>query len=312
MLFDNSAYFLRKLCYMSVSFFMIVTLTFFLMKCLPGDPFSDEQALPKEIYDSLLKHYGLDRPWYIQYKEYLLSISSGNLGPSFKHKDLTVNEIIRNGFPVSALLGLEATCLALGVGISLGALAALKANRWIDHLILLMTSTGVSVPSFILAAFLQYLLAVKWQIFPLARWGSFSHTILPATALAALPTAFIARLTRTTLIEIWQSDYIKAAKAKGLSIWQVLIFHGLRNSLLPVISYLGQLVANILVGSFVIEKIFSIPGLGQWFVNSVNNRDYTVLMGLTIFYSLILMITMLVMDIAYVYIDPRIKLQKGS
>lgn len=310
MSFKEISYFLRKVCYMAGSLFIIITLTFFLMKMLPGDPFSDEQALPKEIYDSLLKHYGLDRPWYVQYKDYLLSISSGNLGPSFKYKDLTVNEIIRKGFPVSALLGLEAALLALVVGVGLGALAAIKEHKWLDHCVLFITSAGVSVPSFILAAFLQYLFAVKLQILPLARWGSFTHTILPAIALAALPTAFIARLTRTAMLEVWQSDYIKAAKAKGLSLSYILFFHVLPNSILPVITYLGQLFANILVGSFVIEKIFSIPGLGQWFVNSVSNRDYTVMMGLTIFYSFILIVIMFLVDIAYEFIDPRIKLQR--
>lgn len=296
---------------MLMSLFVIVTLTFFLMKSLPGDPFQEEQSLPKEIYESLQRHYGLDKPWYIQYGSYINSILHGDFGPSFKYKDRNVTEIITENFPVSAMLGLEAFCLALSAGVLIGTLAALKENRWQDYTVMLFTTLGISVPSFILATLLQYVFALKFHLLPLARWESFQSTILPAIALATLPTAFIARLIRSSMIDVLQCEYIKTAKAKGLSTTVIIMRHALRNAFLPVLTYLGQLIANILVGSFVIEKIFSIPGLGQWFVNSVGNRDYTVIMGLTIFYSMILLSMMLILDIAYNFLDPRIKTYKG-
>lgn len=300
-------YLANKLFSLLCAWAAIATLTFFIMKMIPGDPFGEEQALPSEMAEALRQHYGFHNPWYIQYRDYLLSILHGNFGLSFKYKDQTVNAIIQEGFPISALLGLESLCLALVAGIGLGTLAALKERQWQDMLILLGTMIGISVPSFILATVLQYTLALKLELFPLARWGSLSQSILPALALAALPTAFIARLTRANMIEVLQTDYIKTAKAKGLSTPSLILHHALRNSLLPVMTYLGQLVANILVGSFVVEKIFSIPGLGQWFVNSVSNRDYTVIMGLTLFYSLILLSTTFLVDILYGYLDPRIQ-----
>ncbi|MBA3723136.1 MAG: ABC transporter permease [Parachlamydiaceae bacterium] len=303
-------YLFRKLFFLLGSFFLIITLTFFLMKILPGDPFDDEQQLPVEIQTALRNHYGLDKPLYVQYANYLQSILKWDFGPSFKYKDRSVNEIINEGFSVSALLGLEAICLAICAGVLLGMFAALKENQWQDDIAMILATLCVSVPSFILATLLQYVIAIKWGLLPLARWGTFSHTVLPAIALAALPMAFIARLIRANLIEILQCDYIKMAKAKGLSNKTILLKHALRNAFLPVLTYLGQLVANVLVGSFVIEKIFSIPGLGQWFVNSVSNRDYTVIMGLTIFYSALLLSTTFLVDLAYGYLDPRIQIQK--
>lgn len=300
-------YFLRKLGSISVSLFIVVTLTFFLMKLIPGDPFSDEQSLPKATHDALLQHYKLDQPIFIQYLYYLKSLLSGNFGPSFKYPDRNVNMIIEKNFPISAMLGLEALTIAVFAGLSLGVLAALKKNQWQDLCVLGGTTLAISIPSFILAAFLQYGLAFKLELLPLARWGSFSHTILPALSLAALPTAFIARLVRSNLLEVLQCDFIKTARAKGLAPWRILTFHGLRNAILPLLSYMGQVTGNILVGSFVIEKIFSIPGLGQWFVNSVSDRDYTVIMGLTIFYSVILFTIVFFVDILYSVLDPRIR-----
>lgn len=281
------------------------------MKLLPGDPFQEEQSLPKEIYESLKTHYGLDKPWTTQYATYIKSVLQGDLGPSYKYKDRTVNSLIVENFPVSALLGLEALFIALTLGILFGSIGALKENQWQDYTILLLTTLGISIPSFILASLLQYFLAIKIHLFPLARWESFSHTILPAISLAALPTAFITKLMRSGMIDVLKSDYIKAAKAKGLPMLKILYRHTLRNAFLPVLTYLGQLTANILVGSFVIEKIFSVPGLGQWFVNSVINRDYTVIMGLTIFYSAILLLLIFFVDIAYKKLDPRIQIYQS-
>ena len=305
-------YLLKRFASNLLALWVVVTVTFFLMKAIPGDPFTQEKALPKEILDSLYKHYKLDEPLYSQYGSYLKSILTWDLGPSFKYKARTVNEIIRSGFPISALLGLEAMVISICCGITLGSIAALKQNQWQDYLSMVVAVIGISVPSFILAAFLQYFLSIKLDLFPVARWGTFSQTVLPAISLAALPTAFIARLTRANMLEVLSMDYIKTARSKGLSNTTVIAKHALRNSLLPVISYLGMLTANILTGSFIIEKIFGIPGLGQWFINSITNRDYTVIMGITVFYSLLLLSAIFVVDLIYGWIDPRIKLGREA
>lgn len=305
-------YLIKRFFTILLTLWVIATVTFFLMKAIPGDPFTQEKALPKEILDSLYEHYKLNDPWYLQYGNYLKSIITWDLGPSFKYKSRTVNDIIRSGFPVSAILGLEAIFIALSFGIFLGAIAAFRQNRWQDYSAMFFAVIGISVPSFILAAFLQYVLSIKLDLFPVARWGTFQQSILPAFSLAALPTAFIARLTRSTMIEILTTDYIKTARAKGLSELRVMIKHVLRNAFLPIITYLGMLTANILTGSFIIEKIFGIPGLGQWFINSITNRDYTVIMGITVFYSMLLLGSIFLVDLAYCWIDPRIKLERAA
>lgn len=300
-------YMLRKLCLGVIALFCVASLTFALMKTLPGDPFQDEKALPKEIHNALRKHYGLDAPLHEQYFNYIYSIATWNFGPSLKYKGRTVNDVIKEGFPVSLALGLEALFLSVGGGLFLGGISTLYRKHWLDKSALVLMTIGISLPNFALAALLQYFLAMKLPLFPVARWGTLSHTILPAVCLAALPLAYIARLVRTKMEEILQEDYIKTAKAKGLSDAAVLWRHVFRNSMLPVVSYMGQLSANILVGSFVIEKIFAIPGLGQWFVKSVMNRDYSLIMGLTIFYSALLLLTVTLFDIALLWIDPRLR-----
>lgn len=305
-----TAYLCKRFFSNLLALFVIITVTFFLMKALPGDPFTQEKALPKEILESLYRHYGLDDPLGKQYVRYLMSIVKWDLEPSFKYKTRTVNEIIKSGFPISAILGLEALFIAMLGGIILGSIAALKQNKWQDYGAMLMAVIGISVPSFILAAFLQYCFAIKLNVFPVARWGTFQQSVLPALSLAALPTAFIARLTRANMVEVLAKDYIKTARAKGATESAVIFKHALRNALLPVISYLGMLTANIMTGSFVIEKVFGIPGLGQWFINSITNRDYTVIMGITVFYSFILLSAIFLVDILYGWVDPSIKLIK--
>lgn len=302
-------YITKKCILFVLSLFIVTTATFFLMHAIPGDPFTQDKAIPEEILKAMYQHYGLDRPLFFQYLSYLKGLAIGDLGPSFKYQGRTVNEIIAQGFPVSLTLGLEALFISIGAGITIGAIAAWKYQRWQDHLMMLVAILGLSIPNFIFATFLQYLLAMKLDLFPIARWGSFSHTILPVISLAVLPTACIARLTRSNMIEVFQYDYIQTAKAKGLNSATIITRHVLRNALLPVITFLGPLTASILTGSFAIEKIFGIPGLGQWFVLSISNRDYTVIMGTTIFYSAILMFCVFVVDLLYCVIDPRIKLQ---
>lgn len=298
---------LKKSLILLASLFIVATITFFCMHAIPGDPFTDEEAIPQEILDALYHHYHLDEPLLVQYGEYLKKILVFDFGPSLKYQGRSASSIIKEGFPVSLVLGLEALCLSVFFGVLLGSISALKKGRLPDHVSRFISLIGISVPSFILATILQYVLSMKFDLFPVARWGTFSHTVLPALSLAALPTAFIARLTRSSLIEVLQQDYIVTARAKGLSTFQIMMSHALRNAILPVVTYLGPLASSILTGSFVIEKLFGIPGLGQWFVMSVMNRDYSLIMAITLFYSAFLMTAVYIVDILYYLIDPRMR-----
>jgi len=300
-------YLIKKAGILLASLFIISTLTFFLMHAIPGDPFVQDKAIPEEILKALHKHYGLDQPLYVQYAKYLKGLITWELGPSFKYQGRTVNQIISEGFPVSLVLGVEALFLAVCGGITLGAIASMKHQRWQDQMTMVIAVLGISVPSFIMASFMQYVLAMKLDLLPVARWGSFSQTIMPAISLAALPMAFIARLTRSNMVEVLQQDYIQTAKAKGLNSITILFKHVMRNALLPVVTYLGPLTAAVITGSFAIEKIFGIPGIGQWFVMSITNRDYTVIMGTTIFFSVLLLLCIFIVDLLYCLVDPRIK-----
>ena len=301
---------LKKFILFVFSLFLVITGTFFLMHAIPGDPFQEEQGVPQEIIESLHRYYSLEKPLFIQYLTYVKNLAQGDFGPSLKYQGRSGGDIIGEGFPISMALGLEAIFIAISVGMLCGTVAALRRGKYQDQVMMILAVLGISIPSFILATFLQYFLAIKLDIFPVARWGSFSHTVLPAIALAALPTAFIARLTRSNMVEVLQQDYILTAKAKGLSSLQIVFKHVLRNTLLPVVSYLGPLTASVLTGSFVVERIFGIPGLGQWFVISVTNRDYTLIMALTIFYSAFLMLCVYMVDVLYSLIDPRIRWKK--
>lgn len=300
----------KKALILLSSLFIVTTLTFFLMHAIPGDPFVQERAIPEEILKALQKHYGLDQPLIVQYGKYLNGVLHFDFGPSFKYQGRTVNEIIADGFPVSFYLGLEALLLSVFGGVTLGAIASVNHQRWQDHLMMVIGVIGISVPSFLLATFLQYLLAMKLDLLPVARWGTFSQTIMPALSLSALPMAFIARLTRANMVEVMQQDYILTARSKGLNSFQIVVRHVMRNALLPVLTYLGPLSAAVFTGSFAIEKIFGIPGLGQWFVMSITNRDYTVIMGTTIFYSAILMLCVFFVDLLCALLDPRIDLKR--
>lgn len=298
----------KRLLYMLGSLWAIITATFFLMRLAPGNPFTSEKKLPPEIEANLNAFYGLDQPWYAQYWDYLVRLARWDFGPSFKYKSQTVNDLINEGFPVSLTLGVEAILIAVAIGVILGVIAALNHNKWPDYTSMVVAVFGISMPSFILATLLQYVLAIKFQIFPVALWESPMHTVLPALALAASPMAYIARLTRSSMLEVMANDYIKTAKSKGLSKGVITVKHAIRNAMLPVVSYMGPLSAGIITGSFVIEKIFGIPGLGSHFVTSITNRDYTVIIGITAFYSILLLVCIFLVDIAYGLIDPRIKL----
>ena len=300
-------YLLKRLGYIIVSLFFIITITFFLMQAAPGGPFASERALPPALEEQMNEAYGLNEPIHVQYFNYLVNAFQFDFGPSFKYVGQEVTEIIARSFPYSLVLGVEAILIALSIGVLLGVFAAIKHNKFGDYTAMVIAVMGISVPSFIMATILQYVFAIQMDALPVARFESFAHTILPAVALATTPLAFIARLMRSSMLDVLNSDYIKTAKSKGLSERVVTYRHALRNAILPVVSYLGPLVVSILTGSFIIEKIFGIPGLGSEFVVSVTNRDYTVIMGTTVFFSVLLLVSILLVDLLYGLVDPRIK-----
>ncbi|CAI9395789.1 ABC transporter permease [Niallia sp. Sow4_A1] len=304
------SYYIKRFVSMLVTLWVIITITFFLMHFTPGSPFNDERTTNEAIQKNLEEQYHLDKPLIVQYGMYLKQIATFDFGISIKKSSQTVNEMIGRGFPVSFELGMVALVVAVISGITLGVIASLKHNGVIDYIAMTIAVIGISIPNFVLATMLIQQFAVNWKILPTATWSSWKHMILPTIALATSPTAIIARLTRTSMLEVLTQDYIKTAKAKGLSPFKIIVKHALRNALLPVVTLLGALAASILTGTFVIEKIFAIPGMGKYFVDSINNRDYPVIMGTTIFYSTILIIMLFLVDLAYGILDPRIKLQK--
>ncbi len=300
-------YLLKRIAYIFLSLFFIVTITFALMQLAPGGPFTSERKTSPAIEAQMKEAYGLDDPIHEQYFKYLINAVKLDFGPSFKYEGQEVTDIIKRSFPYSLILGLESIFIALGFGVLFGAIAAIRHNKMGDYTVMVIAILGISVPSFIMATILQYIFAMYLQVLPIARFESFAHTILPAFALATAPLAFIARLMRSSMLEVLNADYIKTAKSKGLTQRVVIYKHALRNAILPVVSYLGPLVAGILTGSFIIEKIFAIPGLGSEFVVSITNRDYTVIMGTTVFYSALLLVSILLVDLIYGLIDPRIE-----
>ncbi|MCF3943779.1 ABC transporter permease [Oceanobacillus alkalisoli] len=303
-------YILKKLLMMLFTLWIIITLTFVLMLSVPGSPFNSESSSNEIVQQNLEKHYNLDQPIAVQYVLYLKSIITLEFGPSIKQPNQTVNDLLGRGFPISAELGLVTIIVALISGIAIGILAALRHNRIIDYIAMGIAVLGISIPNFILATLLIQQLAVNWSIFPVATWQGPLYMVLPVLALATGPMAIIARLTRSTMLEVLTQDYIKMAKAKGLAPWKIIVKHALRNALMPVITIMGTLLVGIMTGSFVIEQIFAIPGMGKYFVESINHRDFPVIMGTTVFYSSFLIIMLFLVDIAYGIIDPRIKVNK--
>ncbi|AHM64659.1 ABC transporter permease [Paenibacillus polymyxa] len=307
-------YILKRLFTMLITLWIIVTLTFIIMHIIPGDPFSnDSKTIPEAVLQNMRARYNLDKPLAVQYVLYLKNLLVLDMGPSIQSKTTDVNMLIARGFPPSALLGIQSIVVAIIAGIALGTLAALHHNRPLDYISMFIAIVGISIPSFILAPLLIKYVAVKWHLLPVASWGTWQHTVLPSLALAVSPLAVIARFMRTSMLEVMHEEYIRTAKAKGLSSWAVVIRHGLRNALIPVLSFIGPLFASVITGTFVVEKIFAIPGIGKYFVDSIFNRDYPVIMGTTIFYSAILVVTLFLIDISYRLVDPRIKLvSKGD
>lgn len=290
-----------------VALWVIVTITFLLMHAVPGGPFAREKKLPAIVIENLERRYHLDWPIWKQYSAYLWNVCRWDFGPSFKYTARTVNDIMSDGFPVSATLGAIAVGFSLLVGIPVGIISAVRQYKWQDNVTRFVATLGIALPNYVIAAGLIYFVGVKAGWLPVARWGTWDRAIMPALALAGFPAAFITRLVRSSLLEVLQQDYIRTARAKGLPDNVVMYRHALKNALIPVVTYLGPLIAGIFTGVFVIERMFAIPGLGDAFVTSISNRDYTLIMGVTVFFSALLLIMNFLVDVAYVVIDPRIK-----
>ena len=302
-------YIFRRIISSLLTLFIVITLTFFMMRAIPGGPFTDERAIPSFVLEKMMSRYNLNDNLFVQYRRYLLNVLCLDLGPSYRYEGMTVNELIAGSFPVSFMVGGIALILSLVVGIPAGIISALKRGQWQDRLAMILATLGVTVPSFVIAAALVYLFAWRWGIVTVGFWEGISTAVLPALTLAGYPAAFISRLVRSGMLEILQQDYIRTAYAKGLSERAVIYIHALKNAIIPVITYLGPLTAGILTGSFVVEQVFGVPGLGSFFVTSITNRDYTTIMGVTIFYSALLVLFNLIADLCLVLIDPRIKLR---
>lgn len=302
-------YILKRIGISLITIWVVITLTFFLLRLLPGGPFLGERSIPAAIMKNLEGKYGLDKPLFEQYVIYLKDLVQGDMGPSMKYTGRDVAEIINYSFPSSAKLGAVTITLSLVLGVFLGIIAALNHNKWPDSVCMVLATLGVTIPNFVLASVLMYIFGIKYQILPITGLNNWKNYILPVLALSGYSIAFISRLARSKLLEVMKSDYIRTARAKGVNEKSIIIKHALRNTLIPIVTYLGPLIASILTGSFVVEKIFAIPGLGREFVTTITNRDYTVIMGVTVFYSVLLITCNLIVDILYVVIDPRIKLE---
>ncbi|EGS30254.1 oligopeptide transport system permease protein OppB [Peptoniphilus sp. oral taxon 375 str. F0436] len=299
---------LKRFLISLVTLWVIITITFLLMHTIPGDPFAKDGRMPETVYNNLRARYGLDRPLSEQYVIYLKNVCKLDFGESMKSKAENVNQMIARGAPVSGQLGIQAFVISIILGPALGSIAALYQNKFPDYLMMVLAIIGISVPSFVLGTLFIQFIASKVSFLPIAGWGTWAHTILPSIALSFMPMASSARIMRSSMLEVLGQDYIKTAKSKGLSKFRVIMGHAVRNAILPIVSQMGTTISGLLTGSFVIEKIFGIPGLGNFFVTSIINRDYTLIMGTTIFYSAILILMLLIVDILYVVVDPRIKL----
>lgn len=300
---------LRRLLGAIPTVFVIITIAFFLIRVAPGGPFDQERTLPPEIQANLNKVYHLDKPLVVQYGMYLRNIVRGDFGPSFQYKDRTVTELIGIGFPVSLQLGGIAIMLALVIGSTLGIIAALRQNTGVDYSVMGVAMTGITIPNFVMAPLLVLLFAVVLDWLPAGGWGeNWKQRILPIVVLALPQIAYIARMMRGSMIEVLHSNYVRTARAKGLSPAKVVKKHCLRAAMLPIISYLGPATAAVITGSVVVEQIFGIPGVGRYFVQGSLNRDYTLVMGIVVFYGVLIVLFNLLVDILYSLLDPKVRL----
>jgi len=283
-----------------------------MMHSIPGGPFTRERPVPDEILRALNEKYNLDDPKIVQYFNYMKGLVTFDLGPSYSKIGTSVNEMIESGFPVSAKIGLMATLLIIVIGIPFGIISALKQNQTIDYVVMVIATLGITVPSFVIATLFIYFFAGKLGWVPTFGLSTPASYVGPVLALAGYSLSFVTRLTRSSMLEVMRQDYIRTARANGLKEFSVIYKHAIKNALIPVVTYIGPMIAAILTGSFVIEKIFAIPGIGRHFVESVSNRDYTTIMGITVFYAFFYLIMIFLVDIAYSLLDPRIKLKEGK
>jgi oligopeptide transport system permease protein len=288
---------------------MVATITFFIMHVVPGGPFDTEKILPPEIKANIEAKYHLDKPLHLQYLLYIKQLFQGDLGPSYKYLGRDVSDIIRDTFPVSFVLGLCAVLVVLGLGVPAGMISAYWQNSLLDRSVLLLAAMGISVPSFVLGAVSVWVFSHHWHLLPPALWEGPRYIILPAFALGAGFAGYVARLTRTTMLDVLASDYIRTARAKGLTEPVIMFKHVLINSIYPIVSVMGPLTAGLVTGSFVIEYIFSIPGMGRFFITAVTNRDYTLIMGVTLVYAVLIIIANTVVDLVYGWLDPRVTMK---
>ena len=302
-------YAVKRIAMGILSIFIVATLTFFLMNMVPGGPFVAEKSISAEAQAALAAKYGLDKPILQRYATYKTDVLKGDMGVSLRQRGRTVSEIIFSKFPVSARLAGIAVLLALLLGIPLGCLSAYNRGKAPDNIIIVLATCGIAIPSFISSVLLLYFLGSKLGIFPTVGLSTAAHYVMPVTALAIYPTAYITRLMRSSLLDVMGQDYIRTAKAKGLSNFKTIFKHALRNAVLPVVTYVGPMLAGLMTGSFVVEKIFTVPGLGGQFVSSIVTRDYTMVMGTTIILATLVIAANVIVDILYKVIDPRINLK---
>ncbi|MDO4331915.1 MAG: ABC transporter permease [Eubacteriales bacterium] len=302
-------YIAKRLLLAAVTIWAVATITFFLMNMVPGGPFLSEKAISPKAQAALEAKYGLDKPLMEQYRTYIVDALHGDFGDSLKQRGRTVMAIITSKFPVSARIGGLAVLVSLLLGIPLGCVAALNRGKWIDNVVSVFTTCGIAVPSFVICTMLMYFLGVRLKWLPTFGLTNWKNYIMPVISLALYPTSYIMRLMRSSMLDVLGQDYMRTARAKGLAQFMRIFKHALRNAILPVVTYVGPMMAYTLTGSFVVEKIFTIPGLGSEFVGSITNRDYTVIMGTTIFLATLLILMNVLVDIVYKIVDPRIKLK---
>jgi oligopeptide transport system permease protein len=302
-------YILKRVLFGVLTLFIVATLTFVLMQQVPGGPFVAEKSISAAAMQAMREKYGLDKPLIVQYWNYMTNALHGDFGLSLKERGRTVAEIISTKFPVSARIGGISILLALALGIPLGCVAAMNRGKAVDNVIIVFSTMGIAVPSFVICTVLMYFFGVKLGWLPTYGLTSWKNYIMPVMALAFYPTSYIARQMRSSMLDVLGQDYMRTAKAKGLSESKILYKHALRNAILPIITYVGPLIAYTLTGSFVVEKVFTIPGLGGEFVSSILNQDYMVIMGTTIFLAALIIFMNVIVDIGYTIADPRIKLK---
>ncbi len=302
-------YIIKRIFMGVVTAFIVATLTFFIMNLVPGGPFLAEKAVTPQAQAAMEAKYGLDKPLGVQYLTYMSDLAHGNLGMSIKKRGRTVNQIIGDKFPVSARLGGIAVLTALIIGIPLGCFAAYKRGKTLDNIIIVFSTAGIAIPSFLTATLLMYFLSVRLKLLPTLGLNNARSYIMPVIALSLYPTCYVARLMRSSMLDVIGQDYMRTARAKGVNEFSSIFKHAMRNAILPVVTYVGPLIASLMTGSFIIEKIFTIPGLGHEFVGAITSRDYPLIMGTTIFLAVFVIFMNVVVDIVYAFVDPRIKLK---